>query len=137
MGRSVNELPRDWVGTTRSFTVAWGIPILVIVASAFAEDSLRTLAWTAALAWMGTACLLNAHRCGSTHCRYTGPYYLLLTIPVTLHGTQVVSLGAPGWWILGIAILAGGTLIGWDSDRTWGRYPEEEGGCGGLCRSRS
>src|SRR3546814_10686099 len=40
MGRSVNELPRDWVGTTRSFTVAWGIPIFVIVAGAFAEESL-------------------------------------------------------------------------------------------------
>src|SRR3546814_11244238 len=102
MGRSVNELPRDWVGTTRSFTVAWGIPILVIVASAFAEDSLRTLAWTAALAWMGTACLLNAHRCGRTHCRYTGPSYLLLTIPVTRSeersvGKESVSTCRPRW----------------------------------------
>src|SRR3546814_19363238 len=128
MGRSVNELPRDWGGTTRSVTVAWGIPILVIVASAFAEDSLRTLAWTAALAWMGTACLLNAHRCGRTHCRSTGPYYLLLTIPVTLPGTQVVSLGAHGWWILGIAILAGGTLTWRDSAGTGGIETERGGG---------
>lgn len=124
MGRSVNELPGDWVGNGLSFTLAWGVPILVIVASAFAESSLRTLAWVAALAWMGTACLLNARRCGRTHCRYTGPYYLLLTIPVILHGTQVVSLGAHGWWILGIAILAGGKFIWWASERMWGRYSE-------------
>jgi len=97
MSKSVSEQQQDWVGTTRSFTLAWGLPILVIVASAFAENPLRTLVWAAALAWMGTACLLNARRCGRTHCRYTGPYYLLLTIPVVLHGTQVVSLGAHGW----------------------------------------
>jgi len=27
---------------------------------------------------MGTACILNARRCGRTHCRYTGPYYLAM-----------------------------------------------------------
>lgn len=124
MSRPVSEPRKDWVGTTRSFTFAWGIPILVIVATAFAESPLRTLAWAAALAWMGTACLLNARRCGRTHCRYTGPYFLLLMIPVVLHGTQAVSLGAHGWWILGAAILVGGKFIWWASERTWGRYSE-------------
>src|SRR3546814_2506281 len=122
MSRSVSEPRQDWVGTTRSFAVAWGIPILVIVASAFADAPLRTGAWTVALAWMGFACLINTRRCGRTHCRSTGPYYLLLTIPVLLHGTQTLSLGTHGWWLLGTAILVGGKFIWWASERTWGRY---------------
>lgn len=122
MGRSASEPPHDWVGNTRSFALAWGVPIVVIGAGAFADGPLRTTAWTAALAWMGLACLLNARRCGRTHCRYTGPYYLLLTIPVVLHGTQAVPFGPYGWWALGAAILVGGKVIWWVSERAWGRY---------------
>ena len=122
MSRIISERPNDWVGNTRSFIFAWGLPILAIFAGAIADASLRTVTWTAALIWMGLACLLNARRCGRTHCRYTGPYYLLLTIPVALHGTQTLPLGGYGWWGLGVAILIGGKVIWWASERAWGKY---------------
>ena len=74
------------------------------------------------MAWMGGACLINARRCGRTHCRFTGPYYLILIVPVLAHGFNVVSLGSYGWWFLGAAILLGGQLITWATEARWGRY---------------
>lgn len=49
--------------------------------------------WIVALTWMGTACILNARRCGRTHCRYTGPYYLLMIAPVIVLGSGLVAAG--------------------------------------------
>jgi hypothetical protein len=46
---------------------------------------------------MGTACILNAKRCGRTHCRYTGPYYLAMIAPVGLLGSDPVSAGIYAW----------------------------------------
>ena len=122
MTETATRSARDWVGDRRAFALAWGLPIIALIAGSYADAPTRTVIWVAALIWMGAACLANARRCGRTHCRYTGPFYLLLTVPVALHGFGVVPLGSYGWWILGAAILLGGKIIWWATEAAWGKF---------------
>ena len=116
------EAATDWAGNLRSYLLLWGVPLLAVAGGALVDPPLRTGVWIAALVWMGAACLMNARRCGRTHCRYTGPFYLLLTIPVLLDGLGLIFLGTTGWWLLGLAILFGGKLIWWTTEAAWGKY---------------
>jgi hypothetical protein len=113
---------KDWAGSLRAYLIAWGIPSLILIGAAFVEPVPRMLAWSGVLVWMGAACLMNAQRCGRTHCRYTGPYYFLLIIPVALHGLGVVPLGQWAWWTLGALILLGAKVIWIGTEVLWGRY---------------
>jgi len=76
---------RDWLGKAHTSIIAWWLPKGAVVAALFAPVSARAAVWSAALIWMGTACILNAKRCGRTHCRYTGPYYLAMILCLCLH----------------------------------------------------
>ena len=78
--------------------------------------------WIIALAWMGTACILNARRCGRTHCRFTGPYYLAMIIPILALGTGLISIGLYGWLALGALIVFGSKAIWWATERVWGKF---------------
>jgi hypothetical protein len=91
-----------------------------IAAALFAPTPLRTVVWTIAMAWTGAACLVNAARCGRTHCRYTGPFYLALIVPTLVAGSADAS--TPVWIALAALILIGGKAIWWASERVWGRY---------------
>jgi len=113
---------KDWASSFRAYVLAWGLPTLAIVAGALTNEATRTIIWSIALGWMGSACLMNARRCGRTHCRYTAPFYLLLIVPVMLHGFNFAPLGPYAWWMLGAAILFGGKLIWWGTERAWGKY---------------
>ena len=113
---------KDWAGNLRTFGLVWGLPLLAILASAFADVPVRTAVWTLALIWMGSACLMNARRCGRTHCRFTGPFYLALIVPVLLLGLGLLPLGPYGWWILGAVIVVGGKVIWWATEAAWGRF---------------
>jgi hypothetical protein len=77
--------------------------------------------WIAALMWMGTACILNARRCGRTHCRYTGPYYLVMIAPVLGLSANIVSVDFYGWLALGL-ILVGSRIVWWGTERAWGKF---------------
>src|SRR6201987_2218028 len=88
---------RDWLRSPRTSALAWWIPNGVIIVSLFLPVPLRTVIWIIALVWMGTACILNAKRCGRTHCRYTGPYYLAMIVPVGVLGCDVVLAGIYAW----------------------------------------
>src|SRR5262245_7566316 len=68
----------DWLANARSSAVAWWLPKGAVVAALIVPVPVRATVWAAALAWMGTACILNSRRCGRVHCRYTGPYYLAM-----------------------------------------------------------
>ena len=83
---------------------------------------MRVCIWIAAFGWMGTACVLNSRRCGRTHCRYTGPYYLAMTIVALALGAAPVSIPLAGWFAIAAAILLGSKLIWWATERAWGKF---------------
>ena len=87
---------KDWLRSPHTALVAWWIPQSAIIVSLFVPPLLRTVIWSVALIWMGTACILNATRCGRTHCRYTGPYYLAMVVPTFVLGFDAVAIGIYG-----------------------------------------
>ncbi len=116
------NVSRDWLGTARTGIFAWGLPHAALVLGLFVDVSVRATIWLVALAWMGAACLLNARRCGRTHCRFTGPYYLAMMIPVIVFGSGLVSINFYAWIILGTVIVFGSKSIWWGTERTWGKF---------------
>ena len=113
---------RDWLGRVHTGLLAWWMPKAAILAGLFVPVSARSVIWIIALIWMGTACILNARRCNRTHCRYTGPYYLAMIVPVFVLGMGVVSAGIYGWISLGVLIVGGSGLIWWATERAWGKF---------------
>ena len=122
MANDVVRSSQDWLRRPRMNLLAWWIPQGTILAGLFAPVLGRTAIWTVALIWMGTACILNAKRCGRTHCRFTGPYYLTMLIPVLALGLGGISLGLYAWIVLGVAIILGGKIIWWATERAWGKF---------------
>ena len=122
MAQSASSSRRDWVSGRASYAVAWGLPSAALVAAIWTAPSLRAVVWAAALVWMGTACLVNAKRCGRVHCQFTGPFFLVMAVVVALHGFGIVALGPGGWTWIGIAIAVGTAAIWILSERLWGRY---------------
>jgi len=112
----------DWLSSWQTNLVAWWIPQAVILAGLLVPVSVRAALWIIALLWMGTACILNARRCGRTHCRYTGPYYLAMVAPVLVLASGAVSVDFYGWLVLGFLILAGSKIIWWATERAWGKF---------------
>jgi len=113
---------RDWLRSPHTNLLAWWIPWIAVIAGLFAPVPVRTALWITALSWMGTACILNAKRCGRTHCRYTGPYYLAMIAPVGVFGSGLVSADIYAWLVLAGVILLGSQLIWWATERAWGKY---------------
>jgi len=112
----------DWVDRARTNLAAWWLPYAAIFAALFVAVPIRTVIWIAALIWMGTACILNARRCHRTHCRFTGPYYLAMTVPVLALGSGIVSAEIYGWVALAALIVAGSKFIWWATERVWGKF---------------
>jgi hypothetical protein len=122
MSAETDTSTRDWLRSPRTSLFAWWVPHVAIVASLLAPAPVRAAIWTIALVWMGMACILNARRCGRTHCRYTGPYYFATIAPVLLLAAGIGSVGFYGWLILGILILAGSRVIWWATEHAWGKF---------------
>jgi hypothetical protein len=114
------QTSRDWVASTSSNLVAWWFPHAAMLAGLFAPTPIRAAVWTVALLWMGVACIANSKRCGRTHCRYTGPYYLAMIVPVLV--LAVISSGIYEWIALGVIIVGGSGLIWWETERAWGKF---------------
>ena len=113
---------RDWLSGWQTSLLAWWIPQAAVLAGLFLPVPGRAVLWIAALAWMGVACLLNARRCGRTHCRYTGPYYLAMIAPVLVLASGLVVLDFSGWLVVAVLILAGSKVIWWATERAWGKF---------------
>jgi hypothetical protein len=111
---------KDWLGNTRTSLMAWWVPTALIIAGLWISAPLRTGTWVAALAWMGLACLLNARRSGRTHCRFTGPYYLLMIAPTLAFGITDAPLYA--WLVLAALVLLGDKIIWWATEHAWGTF---------------
>ena len=71
---------------------------------------------------MGVACLANARRCGRTHCRYTGPFFLGMAAMVFAYATGMLPLGSYPWLVLGLIAAVGNAIIWWWSERALGTY---------------
>jgi hypothetical protein len=115
---------RDWLASARASALAWWLPQSAMVAALAVPVPARAAIWTVALGWMGGACILNSMRCGRTHCRYTGPYYLAMIVPVLAAGFGIVPLGPYGWITLAIVAIGGSKLIWFASERAWGKFTE-------------
>jgi hypothetical protein len=50
-------------------------------------------------------------------CRYTGPYYLVMTAPVLVLGFGITSSDMYEWIALGVVIVGGSGLIWWATER--------------------
>jgi len=112
----------DWVGSVRANAVAWWLPQGAIVAALLLPVHARAAIWIIALAWMGTACLLNARRCRRTHCRFTGPYYLALIVPTLALGSGMIAVGFYGWLALCGLIILGSKIMWWGTERAFGKF---------------
>ncbi|GAB5464151.1 hypothetical protein [Hoeflea alexandrii] len=122
MNNTAEQKSRDLVGDYKTFILHWGLPIAAMVFAIFLNHPPKTMVWVASLFWMGVACIINARRCGRTHCYYTGPFFLFMTIPVLLHGYQIWWFGPEGWKWLGIAVGVGGGGIWCLTEKVLGRY---------------
>ncbi|HBP87811.1 MAG TPA: hypothetical protein PKK23_14670 [Nitrospirales bacterium] len=113
---------KDWVSDSYTYAFLWGLPGALLIVGVFVDPFTRTIMWTGALLWKGVACVVNAARCGRTHCYFTGPYFLLLAIVMVLHGFQIVDLGANGWMWLGLALIGGTGFLWIVTERIWGKF---------------
>src|SRR5262249_5600407 len=120
--RDIVHNSRDWLNSPRTNALAWWIPKAAIVAGLFIPPLARTGMWIVALVWMGTACILNSRRCGRTHCRYTGPYYLTMIAPLLVLASGVIPVDFYGWLLLAILILGASMIIWWATERAWGKF---------------
>src|SRR3989475_12098009 len=98
---------RDLTGRTVGRFVLWGLPLIVFVAGFVVGPILRTVLWTAALSVAGTACLVNAARCGRLHCYFTGPFLLLGAVVTLTYGLGVLPLGPDRWGSIGLVVAVG------------------------------
>src|SRR6266436_4198446 len=122
MANATIQPSRDWLGSKSSSVLGWRIPHAAILAGLFVPTPIRVVVWTIALILMGAACILNARQCGRTHCRYTGPYYLAMIVPVLVLVSGIISANFYEWLALGILILAGSKIIWWATERAWGKF---------------
>ena len=112
----------DLLNNYQTFLLHWGLPIAAMVFAILLSHPMKTIVWVVALVWMGVACLINARRCGRTHCYYTGPFFLIMTLPVLLHGYQILYLGTEGWKWLGITVGVGGGGLWCLTEKIIGKY---------------
>jgi len=119
-GSPMSAPARDLLARPIVSAFAWWLPQLGIAVALLAPMPVRVGVWTLALAWTGSMCLLNAARCGRTHCRYTGWFYLLLIVPTLAAGW--IDAPTTAWITLAAVILIGGKVIWLATERTWGRF---------------
>lgn len=116
----------DWASSRLALALVWGVPVAVMLLALLLEAAPRAVVWIAMLVWMGLACLANARRCGRTHCRYTGPFFLGTAGLVVAYAAGLLSLGSQPWLMLGILVVVGNALIWWGSERLLGTYSRRD-----------
>jgi hypothetical protein len=99
-----------------------GIPAVILLMSPTIDTRYLVIVWPVLLTFMGIACLLNARRCGRTHCYVTGPFFLLLAGGALLYGIGVLPLGPRGWSTLSLALVIGSVALCCGSEWILGRY---------------
>lgn len=121
-GACADARARDWASDGRVFALLWGAPGAAMLAALLLDAPYRAAVWTLMLGGMGVACLVNARRCGRTHCRVTGPFLLGMAASVAGYGAGLVPLGPNGWAIPGSATAARFAGLCRGSERLWGTF---------------
>lgn len=116
----------DWASSRLALALVWGVPATAMLLALLLEATPRAVVWVAMLVWMGMACLANARRCGRTHCRYTGPFFLGTAGLVVAYAAGLLPLGDQPWLILGSLVGVGNALIWWGSERLLGTYSRRD-----------
>jgi hypothetical protein len=113
----------DWIRNPISLAIWWVVPIVLgnLADHLPLSRPATALVWTAALAWMGLGCILNARRCHRRHCYFSGPIMFAGAIVVALVGWGVVPLGPDGLsltlWTTFVLV-----LFSFLPELIWGRY---------------
>jgi hypothetical protein len=113
---------KGWAADWRTLVALWGIPGAAMIAAVFMDPMVRAVIWAVMLVWMGGACLANARRCNRTHCRLTGPFFVVMAALVVGYAAGMLPLGAHGWGIIGGVTIAGFAALWWGSERSWGVF---------------
>jgi hypothetical protein len=115
---------RDLLSNFWSQGLFFCLPAVAIVVTGISVfgNSIRTIVWTAALVLLGTACSINAARCGRIHCYLTGPFFLVMAAVTLLYGVGVLPLGGHGWNVIGLTILIGAIVLGCLPEIFFGKY---------------
>ena len=113
----------DWASDGRTLALFWGVPFAAMLASGLLLGATpRAVIWVSMLLVMSVACLVNARRCGRVHCRFTGPFLLLMAVLVAGFAAGALPLGAHGWAYLGGGTLLGFAALWWGSELAWGAF---------------
>jgi len=102
--------------------VLWQLPVFLFVVGAFGGTVWHTMLWTTALTVAGTACIVNAARCGRLHCYFTGPFFLLGAIVTLSYGLGALPLGANRWGSIGFVVALGTCFLFFVPEWLWGKY---------------
>src|SRR3546814_12987745 len=81
----------DWSGNWRTLLMLWGFPGLAMRGALGPDPTPRAVIWTFILSAMGLAAIINFRRCGRTHCRFKGPFLLVMALSVQ---------GQPNGWMI-------------------------------------
>lgn len=120
--RSCNS--RDILADPWLSLILFWLPAIVIVAagSSHIGNGWRTAIWTAALATMGTACTINAARCGRVHCYLTGPFFFAMALLTLLYGLGALPLGRNGWSLISLILVGGAIFLCCLPEWLFGKY---------------
>jgi hypothetical protein len=85
----------DFLANPATAILWWGLPLAAGLSVEFLRlpSLAKTAVWSAALAWMGAGCALNARRCHRLHCYFSAPILLLGAFAALLTGLGITPLG--------------------------------------------
>jgi hypothetical protein len=113
---------RDLLCRGLSGFLLWCVPWVAFALGFGAPAWLKTIFWSTSLTVMGTACLLNASRCGRVHCRFTGPFFIFCAAISLLYGLGLLPLGPSAWKWIGAGTIIGALALRCIPELFLGRY---------------
>ena len=122
MRTGLTPAQNDLASSVGKMATIWGPGVLLIVLTGPLGGWPRTIGWTAGLLWLAAFCLLNSARCQRVHCRFTGPFFLVMAGVTMLAGVGIGSIGADTWNVISGTILVGGVVLYYLPELIWGRY---------------
>lgn len=113
---------RGDLACTRVGVLVWCLPGLLFLAGIH-WTAARPLLWIPSLVVAGSACLVNASRCGRLHCFLTGPLFLLGALGTLLDASGMLAID----WRWTLATVTLGTGFGYGLEWLRGAYVGPEG----------